>query len=1475
MDPVFDSVMKKQGIIKKLVFAQKPVRRRQEIPKRIKDPDCKVFKRIIIVIYFLASLFDGSAQNKYADSVRKLLENPKDDTSKVLNLADLSYFLRYTNTDSAMYYARTAYSLAQQIKFARGEAYALSYMAQIFREKGELPKSLRLQLDALKIAEKYSYLPEAGRSFRRIALIYFDLTKFRETIDWCRKALHNHLGDLKEEEPDYFITSMAYIEMKNVDTSWYFLHKASEKLDLIQDLEPEFQLWRGNAFWLRRNKDSALAAWKEGLDSGLNMKYYRTASYIFYYMGEMYRDIRKPDSSIYCAKQGLKYARMASHEKTVLWSSRLLFKIYDSLNNPAEALLYLKIAVAAKDSLLGAGNIQAIEELIASENARQTEIQTERAVRQQQIQAERASYQNRLRLIMLAAGMGVLLIIAFLLYRNNRQKKTAFLRLQKQERQTNLEKSKAERALQELRAVNKEIESKNRDLEVEGSLEKVRGRANAMLKSVELQEVLQLIFDQLLALHFRIDSATFIDDHEENFWSGWIAVKGNIYASEFQLSLLDHPSYNFLIQAKKRGLDFYSQALTIDESKVFFSHFFQHVKGVTVPEERRKIMLETTGLCRSAVLGKNIVLVAQNYNGIPFSDKEDAILKRFGKTFDQIYTRYLDLQNAEAQARESRIEYSLEKLRSKTMAMHNSQDVADATATMFQELESLGVETLRCGIVIGKENFQMEVWTAKYNPEGKIELTTGMLDMTFHPSLLETYKAWQQKKSNFSYHFEGKDLNDYYEAISKMPQYPMNFQLASLPEKQSLNSFYFPEGRIYVFTADPLSDQASDILERFAGVFALTYRRFQDLQKAEFQAKEAIIEAAIEKVRGKAMAMHSSQDLSTTAAMVFTEVRKLGISPFRCGVGIIDLETRKMQLYTSVTSGAEDSFELSGWAIMSGEPQFEKAYEHWINKEDFFPVLAGEEIKSFYDHLSVGISIPYIPDWKSGKKQYGYILPIEIGIMHTWTEYELTKSDVNILKRFAAVIDLTFRRYFELQQSESNAKEAVRQASLDRVRAEIASMRTTNDLNKIIPLIWVELKKLGIRFTRCGVYIMDEMKELTHAFLSTPEGNAIASVDVPFDKSGILRKIIDQWRLRRPYLHHWNSKDINAFVDILIDRGAIKSREQYLSLIPREGIFLHCMPFLQGMLYVGNTTRLEEDEINLIQSLADAFSTAYSRYEDFNKLESAKIQVEKSLTDLKSTQSLLIQSEKMASLGEMTAGIAHEIQNPLNFVNNFSEVNSELVSELKDQIQKENYPEVKRLAAEIENNEQKIIHHGKRADSIVKNMLLHTRSSTGQKESTDINALAGEWLRLAFHGLRAKDKTFNATMTTDFDKSIGKINIIPQDMGRVLLNLYNNAFYTVAEKRRQTNDYYEPIISVCTKQSNEHVEILVRDNGTGIPKKVQDKIFQPFFTTKPAGEGTGLGLSMAYDIIKAHGGEIKVRTNENEGSEFLIQLPIH
>ncbi|RCR65682.1 sensor histidine kinase [Larkinella punicea] len=277
------------------------------------------------------------------------------------------------------------------------------------------------------------------------------------------------------------------------------------------------------------------------------------------------------------------------------------------------------------------------------------------------------------------------------------------------------------------------------------------------------------------------------------------------------------------------------------------------------------------------------------------------------------------------------------------------------------------------------------------------------------------------------------------------------------------------------------------------------------------------------------------------------------------------------------------------------------------------------------------------------------------------------------------------------------------------------------------------------------------------------------------------------------------------------------------------------------------------------------------------ELTRQKEELEQTLTELKATQDQLIQREKMASLGELTAGIAHEIQNPLNFVNNFSEVSVELIEELKEERRREDrdIELEEELLTDLTQNLQKITHHGKRADSIVKGMLQHSRTSTPQREPTDLNNLADEYLRLAYHGLRASDKSFNATLIMDFDEHLGKVSVVPQDMGRVLLNLFTNAFYATEQKRKTGLAGYQPTVQVSTKRlSDEQIEIRVRDNGCGIPKTVLTKIYQPFFTTKPTGQGTGLGLSLSYDIVtKGHGGELTVETEEGEFTEFIIQLP--
>lgn len=355
---------------------------------------------------------------------------------------------------------------------------------------------------------------------------------------------------------------------------------------------------------------------------------------------------------------------------------------------------------------------------------------------------------------------------------------------------------------------------------------------------------------------------------------------------------------------------------------------------------------------------------------------------------------------------------------------------------------------------------------------------------------------------------------------------------------------------------------------------------------------------------------------------------------------------------------------------------------------------------------------------------------------------------------------------------------------------------------------------------------------------------------------------------------------LNFIEDVikLVDNSVYKSWDMYLEIAE-----LFAIIWMIAMLIINNKQRKalekerriteeKEKEFRISEQLKAQLEVQVQ--ERTMQITRQKEKLQKTLHELESTQSQLIHSEKMASLGELTAGIAHEIQNPLNFVNNFSEINGELLEEMKVAIEKADYDEVKALINDITENEKKINLHGKRADSIVKGMLQHSRTSTGQKELTDINALCDECMRLSYHGLRAKDKTFNAGFETKFDEQLNKINVLPQEIGRVILNLCNNAFYATNAKKKTAGSEYKPTVTITTAAAHNGVEIRVQDNGAGIPQQIIDKIFQPFFTTKPTGQGTGLGLSMSYDIVtNAHNGTLQVESQENIGTTFIINLP--
>ncbi|MEJ2584771.1 MAG: ATP-binding protein, partial [Robiginitalea sp.] len=1009
----------------------------------------------------------------------------------------------------------------------------------------------------------------------------------------------------------------------------------------------------------------------------------------------------------------------------------------------------------------------------------------------------------------------------------------------------------------------KKAEAQAREAQIEAALERVRARTMAMHKSEELGEVAAVLFEQINNLGATLERLNIgIVREDEEIIAWWSTEQGGRQIDRlFKGSIHEPTTISKVYAAWKEG----TKSLELDQTGQELKQWIRYVtEEIGLPFDP-KLMQERR--VHAAAFFKHGTLLVSTPEPLP--EGSINLLERFAAVFEQTYTRFLDLQKAEKQARESEIEAALERVRAKTMAMHNTDDIADTVVTFFEELVGLGLDdTMRAGIGILSQSEQMQLWTASVSGTSKTILHTGSLDMSSHPTLEGVKSAWVKGDAYFSYVLQGEELKNYFQNLNEAPDYPVEFDLNKLPETVHHRSIPFMDGILFAFTETPLPEDIINILERFATVFGQTYTRYLDLEKAEKRARESRIEAALERVRAKALAMHSSEDLRETITAIFEELKHLNVRPLRLGLGLLNPDKPEGKVVTSRINENEQILEVGGEFELVGHPVLEGVYGHWKKQMDYYPILEGDEINAYYTALTRSVDVQ---GFGTDERHYGCFLFFREGGLYAWAAEPHSEEQISILKRFSRVLEIAYRRYNDLVESEAREKEAIKQASLDRVRAEIASMRTTEDLERITPLVWKELTTLGIPFFRCGVFIMDEASQMVHVYLTTPEGEALAVMDLPFDfKMPLIQKGVAHWRKQETLVEHWSQRQFVEMTKMLMEQGQVSSAKSYQAgEKPPERLVLHQVPFAQGMLYVGSTQTLSDAEMDIVQALTRTFAVAYARYEDFNQLE-------KTLGELKATQKQLIHSEKMASLGELTAGIAHEIKNPLNFVNNFSEVSKELMEELMEEMEKGDLEEVRELAGDVVQNLEKIVHHGQRADSIVKGMLQHSRSGDGQKEPTDLNALADEYLRLAYHGLRAKDKSFNAAIETDFDPGIGTIDLIPQDIGRVILNLLTNAFYTVNEKamaaRSLEKGGYKPTVSVRTKRQNDLLELSVTDNGSGIPQKVLDKIFQPFFTTKPTGEGTGLGLSLSYDIVKAHGGELSAESEEGVGTTFFIKF---
>lgn len=647
------------------------------------------------------------------------------------------------------------------------------------------------------------------------------------------------------------------------------------------------------------------------------------------------------------------------------------------------------------------------------------------------------------------------------------------------------------------------------------------------------------------------------------------------------------------------------------------------------------------------------------------------------------------------------------------------------------------------------------------------------------------------------------------------------------------------------------------------------------------RVKDLSVESSLERIRNRTMAMSSSNELAHVIALIFSELRSVGFDALACDLVLFDRDTGNSTMWLSGSRDAEkqDSFPIGYRIPKMDHPHYTAALESWKSGEKRrVTVLKGSAYVSYMESLLTRTEMSNLPEpVKRFITERQGIVHSEIfntyGCIRVASETEYPEAKLNILTRFAEVFDETYTRFVDLQRLEMQAREANRRASLDRLRAEIASMRTAADLNHVTPLIWRELKILEIPFFRCGVFIIDpEKRQLTY-YLSDPKGNPLATLTIPFEAPDFILATVDHWKNGTVLKVDWTSEQFTAWSTYLLENGLIQNEDEYLggTLLP-EKLSIHLVPFAQGMLYVGSSETLSDDQLAIVQSLAEAFSVAYARYEDFQELEANNEALQNALNDLNRTQEQLLHAEKLASLGELTAGIAHEIKNPLNFINNFADLNAELADEIAEML--EAGEPVDDVLEDLKRNAAVIAQHGKRADGIVRSMMSHARGGEGERRDFNLNHMVDEYVDLAYHGMRARVPDFNAQIERTLGETVGNVHGVAQDLGRVLLNLVSNAFDALYEHSKTQDNSYMPTLWVETRRNSRGVEMIVSDNAGGIPPAVCERIFEPFFTTKPSGSGTGLGLSLSHDIIqKGHQGTLEVNGQWKDGTRFTVFIP--
>ena len=1069
-------------------------------------------------------------------------------------------------------------------------------------------------------------------------------------------------------------------------------------------------------------------------------------------------------------------------------------------------------------------------------------------------------------------------------------------------------------------------EAQAREAQIVASMERVRAATMAMHQSDELSLVLSKLFEQFDVLGIKPSHAVLtLIDKEKNTMNFRTTGKNGYQVlgeQEVDLSVM-----NAWVDTAEKWKKSDPNAVNVNEyPPEILPEVWEVYKDIlaTMPQKARPEIKDfpdglfiTEGYCRFGYIGFA-------HHRKP-SEEEKDIVRRIAAEFGTLYQRFLDLQKAEAQAREAQIEAALERVRSRSMAMQKSEEIKDVVVTVLQKINELNIE-MNGGVSLatfieGSQDLLhwyvnpdlVEDPVAMYLPYFEDKVFDDFVEARRSgKEILSVVYSFEEKNAYLKYAFQHSDFSIVPEESKSWVLEQPYFGYSVTIQKHSAIFFNDYTGKLF-------SEKENEVLVRFAKVFDQAYTRFLDLQRAEAQAREAKIEAALEKVRSRTMGMQSSEELPEVANLLFLEIQALGIPAWSCGYCILEEDRRSSTCIMSSEGTIQKPFLLPH----SGEPSFEEWDDFVHGDQTFFTQeLKGEPIESHYnfmkslpqlkpvfqDLVDAGLSLPAYQINHLCKFSHGFLLFIT---------YEEVPGSHDIFKRFTSVFDQTYTRFLDLKKSEQRAREAEVDLSLERVRSQVTAMQTSSDLFDIV----VNMRKEFVSLGHAADYFwhMSWLPDSYEMSMTSEDGNRIGMViSLPRFVHEQIPGLIE-WEKGNEavYVMALDADEAWDYIENMNTHGRYEqadphapTRNDIESIGGLTFIIARTSHGEIGFSLPGEVPHPPQEALDTLVRFAGVFDLAYQRFEDLQESEQQarlileeRDRLEAALKELHATQDQLVQQEKLASLGQLTAGIAHEIKNPLNFVNNFSEVSVELVEEAKEELSAfsdqlsagdaDKVKEALEILDDIGANLKKIHEHGSRADGIVKSMLMHSRGGDGKMEPTDINELVKEYVNLSYHGMRAGKNPIDVDIDLQLDEAIGEVPLIAEDFSRVILNLCTNAFDACAQRGSSENlpqspggsfeslpqsgsprrvpPPYKPSLAIRTGKTNGTITIEIEDNGPGIPDDIKDKIMQPFFTTKKGTQGTGLGLSITNDIIKAHGGMLHI-SSSHDGSTFKIMI---